>query len=106
VRIGKLIYRARRHKGSDRPDAVSGDAIASLPDGQTKLASELVHGDLVVVAAGDVIPCDGTVVEGLAMVDESAMTGESAPVLHEAGSDRATVIAGTRVLTNRIVIKA
>ena len=87
------------------PRAVHGDAVASLPDGQTKPASELVHGDLVVVEAGGVIPCDGTVIEGLAMVDESAITGESAPVLHEAGTDRATVIAGTRVLTSRIVVK-
>jgi potassium-transporting ATPase ATP-binding subunit len=105
VRIGKLIDGARRHRRSDRPGALQGDAIASLTDGQTKLASELVRGDLVVVGAGDVIPCDGTVVEGVAMVDESAMTGESAPVLHEAGTDRATVIAGTRVLSSRIVIR-
>ena len=82
-----------------------GDAVASLPDGRTKPARELVHGDLVLVEAGGVIPCDGTVIEGLAMVDESAITGESAPVLHDAGTDRAAVIAGTRVLTSRIVIE-
>ena len=82
-----------------------GDAVALLPDGGTKPAGELVRGDLVVVEAGCVIPCDGTVIEGLAMVDESAITGESAPVLHEAGTERAAVIAGTCVLTRRIVIK-
>ena len=51
------------------------------------------------------IPCDGTVIDGLAMVDESAITGESAPVLREAGTERSAVIAGTRVLTSHIVIK-
>jgi potassium-transporting ATPase ATP-binding subunit len=87
------------------PGAVRGDTVASMADGQTKPASELVRGDLVVVEAGDVIPCDGTVIEGLAMVDESAMTGESAPVVREAGTNRAMVMAGTRVMTSRIVIK-
>ena len=82
-----------------------GDAVVSLPDGRTKPAGELVSGDLVVVEAGGVIPCDGMVIDGLAMVDESAITGESAPVLHEARADRAAVIAGTRVVTSRIVIK-
>jgi len=87
------------------PGPVHDDVVALLPDGRTKPAHELVPGDLVVVEASGVIPCDGTVIEGLAMVDESAITGESAPVLHEAGGDRAAVIAGSRVLTSRIVIK-
>lgn len=105
MRIGRLIRETRRHRRSDKPSAVRGDAVVSLPDGRTKPAYELVRGDLVVVEAGGVIPCDGTVIEGLAMVDESAITGESAPVLRDAGIDRCAVVAGTRVLTRRIVIK-
>ena len=57
------------------------------------------------VEAGDVIPRNGTVIDGVAMVDESAITGESAPVLRESGSDRCVVVAGARVLTSRIVIE-
>ena len=61
--------------------------------------------DVVGVDAGGVIPRDGTVIEGVAMVDESALTGESDPVMREAGSDRSAVIGGTKVLSGRIVIK-
>ncbi|MFE1769169.1 potassium-transporting ATPase subunit KdpB [Streptomyces angustmyceticus] len=62
-------------------------------------------GDLVVCEAGDVIPGDGDVVEGVASVDESAITGESAPVIRESGGDRCAVTGGTKVLSDRIVIK-
>ncbi|MDF3299657.1 potassium-transporting ATPase subunit KdpB [Streptomyces tropicalis] len=65
----------------------------------------LVVGDLVVCEAGDVIPGDGDVVEGVASVDESAITGESAPVIRESGGDRSAVTGGTKVLSDRIVIK-
>jgi K+-transporting ATPase ATPase B chain len=68
-------------------------------------APELQKGDLVVCAAGDVIPADGDVVEGVASVDESAITGESAPVIRESGGDRSAVTGGTRVLSDRIVIR-
>ena len=68
-------------------------------------ASELPRGDVVVVEAGEVIPGDGTVVEGIASVDESAITGESAPVIREAGGDRSAVTGGTRVLSDRIVVE-
>ena len=68
-------------------------------------ATQLRRGDLVVCAAGDLIPGDGTVVEGIASVDESAITGESAPVIREAGGDRSSVTGGTRVLSDRIVIE-
>ncbi|KAA1424666.1 potassium-transporting ATPase subunit KdpB [Mumia zhuanghuii] len=66
--------------------------------------TELVIGDLVVVEAGEVIPGDGDVVEGIASVDESAITGESAPVIREAGGDRSAVTGGTTVLSDRIVV--
>jgi len=68
-------------------------------------ASELVRGDFVVCEAGDLIPSDGEVVEGVASVDESAITGESAPVIRESGGDRSAVTGGTKVLSDRIVVR-
>ncbi len=68
-------------------------------------APDLRKGDIVVCEAGDVIPSDGTILEGIASVDESAITGESAPVIREAGGDRSAVTGGTRVLSDRIVIE-
>ena len=67
--------------------------------------TELVIGDRVVVEAGEVIPGDGDVIEGIASVDESAITGESAPVIREAGGDRSAVTGGTRVLSDRLVVR-
>jgi potassium-transporting ATPase ATP-binding subunit len=68
-------------------------------------ASQLRQGDIVVAEAGDYIPGDGDVIEGVASVDESAVTGESAPVIREAGGDRSAVTGGTRVLSDRIVVR-
>jgi potassium-transporting ATPase ATP-binding subunit len=68
-------------------------------------AAALRKGDVVVVEAGQVIPSDGEIVEGIASVDESAVTGESAPVIREAGGDRSAVTGGTRVLSDRIVVR-
>ncbi|MFD3478180.1 potassium-transporting ATPase subunit KdpB [Streptomyces sp. NPDC058695] len=68
-------------------------------------AGELRRGDLVVVDAGELIPGDGDVIEGVASVDESAITGESAPVIRESGGDRSAVTGGTRVLSDRIVVR-
>ncbi len=68
-------------------------------------ATALHLGDLVVCEAGDLIPGDGDVVEGVASVDESAITGESAPVIRESGGDRSAVTGGTKVLSDRIVIR-
>ncbi|MFJ5016162.1 MULTISPECIES: potassium-transporting ATPase subunit KdpB [Streptomyces] len=67
--------------------------------------TELRVGDLVVCEAGDVIPGDGDVVEGVASVDESAITGESAPVIRESGGDRSAVTGGTKVLSDRVVVR-
>ncbi|MET9497089.1 potassium-transporting ATPase subunit KdpB [Streptomyces sp. NPDC006552] len=67
--------------------------------------TELKVGDLVVCEAGDTVPGDGDVVEGVASVDESAITGESAPVIRESGGDRSAVTGGTKVLSDRVVIK-
>ncbi|MFF4418977.1 potassium-transporting ATPase subunit KdpB [Streptosporangium sp. NPDC001559] len=68
-------------------------------------APELRQGDHVVVEAGEIIPGDGDVVEGIASVDESAITGESAPVIRESGGDRSAVTGGTKVLSDRIVVR-
>jgi len=78
-----------------------------LPNGKTETVcgSELRAGDLVVVSAGELIPGDGDVIEGVASVDESAITGESAPVIREAGGDRSAVTGGTRVLSDQIKVK-
>ncbi|MCW0215743.1 MAG: potassium-transporting ATPase subunit KdpB [Pseudonocardia sp.] len=81
------------------------DTVARLEDGTTKGATELRIGDRVVVVAGETIPGDGDVVEGIATVDESAITGESAPVVREAGGDRSSVTGGTTVLSDRIVVE-
>src|SRR5579871_3203532 len=69
------------------------------------ISTSLQAGDRVVVEAGQIIPGDGEIMEGVASVDESAITGESAPVIREAGGDRSGVTGGTRVLSDRIVIK-
>jgi potassium-transporting ATPase ATP-binding subunit len=77
------------------------------PDGTEVLvaAAELTMGDLVVCEAGDLIPSDGEIIEGIASVDESAITGESAPVIRESGGDRSAVTGGTKVLSDRIVVR-
>ncbi len=68
-------------------------------------AATLRKGDLVVIEAGQLIPGDGEIIEGIASVDESAITGESAPVIRESGGDRSSVTGGTKVLSDRIVVK-
>ncbi|HYJ20386.1 MAG TPA: potassium-transporting ATPase subunit KdpB [Solirubrobacterales bacterium] len=85
--------------------AMRTETTARLRDGGEKSAVELTRGDVVVVEAGEAIPGDGTVIEGIASVDESAITGESAPVIREAGGDRSAVTGGTRVLSDRIVVE-
>jgi K+-transporting ATPase ATPase B chain len=83
------------------------EARRLFPDGTEELvaAASLAKGDLVVCEAGDLIPSDGEITEGIASVDESAITGESAPVIRESGGDRSAVTGGTKVLSDRIVIR-
>jgi potassium-transporting ATPase ATP-binding subunit len=78
-----------------------------LINGKEKLilATELKRGDAVICEAGDIVPADGDVIEGIASVDESAITGESAPVIRESGGDRCAVTGGTRVISDRIIVK-
>jgi potassium-transporting ATPase ATP-binding subunit len=85
----ETVARVRRPDGS----------IVAVPSTQLQL------GDLCIVSAGEVIPGDGDVVDGIATVDESAITGESAPVIRESGGDRSAVTGGTRVLSDEIIVK-
>src|SRR4029079_6699469 len=85
--------------------AMRSETVATMQDGTQRAASELARGDLVVVETGELIPGDGTGVEGIASVGESAITGESAPVIREAGGDRSAVTGGTRVLSDRIIVE-
>lgn len=89
----------RRAKTETTARRLLGDREEQVP------ATQLQLGDLVVVEAGQIIPGDGDVVEGVASVDESAITGESAPVIRESGGDRSAVTGGTKVLSDRIVVK-
>ncbi|HTW08499.1 MAG TPA: potassium-transporting ATPase subunit KdpB, partial [Acidimicrobiales bacterium] len=83
------------------------EARRLLPEGRQERvpASALVKGDCVVCEAGDIVPSDGEITEGIASVDESAITGESAPVIRESGGDRSAVTGGTKVLSDRIVVR-
>ena len=80
---------------------------ACRSDGSTEKvpAEQLRKGELVLVSAGEIIPADGEIIEGVATVDESAITGESAPVIREAGGDRSAVTGGTRVLSDWIKVR-
>lgn len=94
------LRRARQYVQARRLPEKNPDAKAELVP-----ATQLRRGDLVLVLAGDTIPGDGDVVEGIASVDESAVTGESAPVIRESGGDRSAVTGGTRVLSDWIIVE-
>ena len=91
------LRKARSETTANR--VIKGDAVEKVP------SSKLRAGDLVVVSAGELIPSDGEIIEGVASVDESAITGESAPVIRESGGDRSAVTGGTRVLSDQIKVK-
>ncbi|HZW38070.1 MAG TPA: potassium-transporting ATPase subunit KdpB [Ignavibacteriaceae bacterium] len=89
-----------------RKSRVSTIARKIINDKEEKVSAlELRAGDLVVCETGDLIPADGEVVEGISSVDESAITGESAPVIRESGGDRSAVTGGTKVLSDKIIVK-
>jgi len=103
LRATQRTTTARKVRGT-ADQLAYGSGLAALPT--VEVASSQLHvGDLVVVAAGETIPGDGDVVEGVASVDESAITGESAPVIRESGGDRTAVTGGTTVLSDRIVVR-
>lgn len=78
---------------------------AKLDNGDTISSDQLKKGDVFICEAGDIIPSDGEIIEGLATIDESAITGESAPVIREAGGDKSSVTGGTNVLSDRIKVQ-
>ncbi|CAN5467746.1 potassium-transporting ATPase subunit KdpB [soil metagenome] len=86
-------------------ETVFGSRQARTPETEDVASADLTLGDVVVVTAGEVIPGDGDIIWGIASVDESAITGESAPVVREHGGDRSAVTGGTRVLSDRIVVR-
>jgi K+-transporting ATPase ATPase B chain len=106
--LAEAVAEGRGKAQADTLRKAKTDTVARRLDGTAEEqvpGTELRIGDLVVCEAGDVIPGDGDVVEGVASVDESAITGESAPVIRESGGDRSAVTGGTKVLSDRIVIK-
>jgi len=94
------LRRTRRDVPARRLASRTRDAATT-----TVPAADLRKGDVVLVEPGDVLPCDGTVIEGVASVDESAVTGESAPVIRESGGDRSSVTGGTRLLSDWLVVE-
>jgi K+-transporting ATPase ATPase B chain len=103
--MAEAFAEGRGRAQADTLRSMRKETVATMADGSTRPAAELVRGDHVVVLAGELIPGDGTVIEGIATVDESAITGESAPVIRESGGDRSAVTGGTRVTSDRIVVE-
>jgi K+-transporting ATPase ATPase B chain len=103
--LAEAVAEGRGRAQADALRATRTDTVAHLADGSTVAATELRVDDRVVVEAGQTIPGDGEVVEGIATVDESAITGESAPVVRESGGDLSSVTGGTTVLSDRIVVR-
>jgi K+-transporting ATPase ATPase B chain len=103
--LAEAFAEGRGRAQADTLRAMRRETVATMQDGTTRPASELARGDVVIVEAGEVIPGDGTVIDGIATVDESAITGESAPVIRESGGDRSAVTGGTRVTSDRIVVE-
>lgn len=106
--LAEAVAEGRGKAQADSLRRARTDAVARrlADEGEEQVpGAELRIGDLVVCQAGDVIPGDGDVVEGVASVDESAITGESAPVIRESGGDRSAVTGGTKVLSDRIVVR-
>ncbi|WP_313906141.1 potassium-transporting ATPase subunit KdpB [Streptomyces sp. 130] len=106
--LAEAVAEGRGKAQADTLRRAKTDAVARrlTGDGEERVAgTDLRVGDLVVCEAGDIVPGDGDVVEGVAGVDESAVTGESAPVIRESGGDRSAVTGGTKVLSDRIVVR-
>ncbi len=99
------LRRARSETLAKRLKVTNGQVVSRSLPVEEVAAPQLRKGDLVLVEAGDLIPGDGDIVEGVASVDESAITGESAPVIRESGGDRSAVTGGTRVLSDWIVVR-
>ncbi|MEU1215584.1 potassium-transporting ATPase subunit KdpB [Streptomyces sp. NPDC005790] len=106
--LAEAVAEGRGKAQADTLRKAKSDTVARRLEGGDEVevpGTQLRVGDLVVCEAGDIIPGDGDVVEGVASVDESAITGESAPVIRESGGDRSAVTGGTKVLSDRIVVR-
>lgn len=103
--FAEAIAEARGKAQADSLRKTREETPATLRDGRIVSSAQLKKNDVFVCQAGDVIPLDGEIIEGLATIDESAITGESAPVIREAGGDKSSVTGGTKVLSDRIVVQ-
>ncbi|MGJ1447794.1 potassium-transporting ATPase subunit KdpB [Sphingobacterium spiritivorum] len=103
--FAEAIAEARGKAQADSLRKTREETPAKLENGTTVSSSSLKKGDIFICEAGDVIPTDGEIIEGLATIDESAITGESAPVIREAGGDKSSVTGGTKVLSDHIKVQ-
>ncbi|MDN5577880.1 MAG: potassium-transporting ATPase subunit KdpB [Chryseobacterium sp.] len=103
--FAEAIAEARGKAQADSLRKTREETPARLKNGKTISSAQLQKGDVFICEAGDIIPSDGEIIEGLATIDESAITGESAPVIREAGGDKSSVTGGTKVLSDKIVVQ-
>jgi K+-transporting ATPase ATPase B chain len=103
--FAEAIAEARGKAQADSLRKTREETPATLKSGEIISSSQLKKGDVFVCETGDIIPADGEIIEGLATIDESAITGESAPVIREAGGDKSSVTGGTKVLSDRIIVQ-
>ncbi|TCV19237.1 K+-transporting ATPase ATPase B chain [Sphingobacterium alimentarium] len=103
--FAEAIAEARGKAQADSLRKTREETPARLKNGKMISSAQLQKGDVFICEAGDVIPSDGEIIEGLATIDESAITGESAPVIREAGGDKSSVTGGTKVLSDKIVVQ-
>lgn len=103
--FAEAIAEARGKAQADSLRKTREETPARLKDGRMISSAQLQKGDVFICEAGDIIPSDGEIIEGLATIDESAITGESAPVIREAGGDKSSVTGGTKVLSDKIVVQ-
>lgn len=103
--FAEAIAEARGKAQADNLRKTREETPARLEDGSYLSSSSLKRGTIFLCKTGDIIPADGEIIEGLAMIDESAITGESAPVIREAGGDKSSVTGGTKVLSDHIKVR-
>ncbi|UIR57088.1 potassium-transporting ATPase subunit KdpB [Sphingobacterium sp. SRCM116780] len=103
--FAEAIAEARGKAQADSLRKTREETPARLENGKTISSAQLVKGDIFICEAGDTIPSDGEIISGLATIDESAITGESAPVIREAGGDKSSVTGGTKVLSDKILVQ-
>ncbi len=103
--FAEAIAEARGKAQADSLRKTREETPARLNTGAMISSAQLKKGDIFICESGQTIPCDGDIIEGLATIDESAITGESAPVIREAGGDKSSVTGGTKVLSDKIVVQ-